>query len=60
MAANIMFDHLGRKRKERVVRERFEINTMTDEEIWKLYRFGKESIEKIFQLIEHRIKDHML
>ena len=55
MAANIMFDHLGRKRKDRVFRERFEINTMTDEEIRKRYRFGKESIEKIIQLVEHRI-----
>ena len=43
MAANIMFDHLGRKRKDRVFRERSEINTMTDEEIRKRYRYGKDN-----------------
>ena len=58
MTANIMFDHLGRKRKDRVFRERFEINTMTDEEIRKRYRFGKESIE-IIQLVEHNIKPNV-
>ena len=52
MAANIMFDHLGRKSKDRVFRVRFEI---TDDKIRKRYRFGKESIEKVIQLVEHRI-----
>ena len=28
-----MFDHLGRKRKERVFREHFEIGTMADDKI---------------------------
>ena len=55
MAANIMFDHFGRKRKDRVFRERFDISSMTDDEIRKRYRFGKESIEKIIQLVEHHI-----
>ena len=59
-----MFDHLSRIRKDRVIRVHFEINTMADDEIRKRYRFGKESIQKIIQLVEHVLnpppRDHML
>ena len=52
MAANVMFHQLGRRRADRVFRERFSIDHMCDEEIRRRYRFSKESIKQIVDMID--------
>jgi hypothetical protein len=52
MAVNILFDHLGRRRNDRVFRERFSIHNMSNEEIRGRYRFGKQSIATIVDLLD--------
>lgn len=48
MAANVMFHQLGRRRADRVFRQRFSIDIMGEEEIRirRRYRFGKDSIKQ--------------
>lgn len=54
MAANVMFHQLVRRRVDRVFRQRFSINNMAEEEIRirRRYRFGKDSIKQIVDLLE--------
>lgn len=54
MAANVMFHQLVRRRAHRVFRQRFSINNMGEEEIRirRRYRFGKDSIKQIVDLLE--------
>lgn len=54
MAANVMFHQLVRRRADRVFRQRFSINNMGEEEIriQRRYRFGKDSIKQIVDLLE--------
>ena len=52
MAANVLFGQLGRRRADRVFRERFSIGDMNEEEIRRRYRFGKESIKQIVDLLD--------
>lgn len=53
MAANITFDQLdGKRRVDRVSRERFFIKNISEEEIRKRYRFGKESLKRIVHLLD--------
>lgn len=54
MAANVMFHQLVRRRADRVFRQRFSINNMGEEEIRirRRYRFGKDSIKQIVDLLE--------
>lgn len=47
-----MFHQLGRRRADRVFRERFSIENMTEEEIRRRYRFGKDSIKQIVDLLD--------
>lgn len=52
MAANLMFHQLGQRRADRVLREWFSIGRMTEEEIRRWYRFGKDSIKQIADLTQ--------
>ncbi|XP_061193784.1 putative nuclease HARBI1 [Saccostrea echinata] len=52
MAANVMFGQLGRRRADKVFRERFSVQNMSEEEIRRRYRFGKESIKQIVDLLD--------
>uniref|UniRef100_A0A8W8P3J7 Uncharacterized protein n=1 Tax=Magallana gigas TaxID=29159 RepID=A0A8W8P3J7_MAGGI len=52
MAANVMFHQLGRKRADRVFRERYSLDNMCEEEIRRRYRFSKESIKQIVDMID--------
>ena len=52
MVANVMFHQLGRRRADRVFRERFSIDIMCEEEIRRRYRFSKESIKQIVDMID--------
>ena len=57
MAANVMFDQLGRQRKERVFRERRDpMEEMPDEEIRRRYRFGKDGITYILRQIQEKLE----
>jgi len=56
MAANVLFDQLGRQRNERVFRERRNpLEDMREEDVRKRYRFGKDNIHFITDLIRHKI-----
>ena len=52
MAVNVMFGQLGRRRADRVFRERFSVENMTNEDIRRRYRFGKDSIKQIVELLD--------
>lgn len=52
MAANVMFHQFGRIIADRVFRERFSIDNMCEGEIQRRYRFGKDSIKQIVDLID--------
>lgn len=52
MAANVMFHQFGRRRADRVFRERFSIDNMCEGELKRRYRFGKDSIKQIVDLID--------
>lgn len=54
MAANVMFHQLVRRRAHRVFRQHFSINNMGEVEIRirRRYRFGKDSIKQIVDLLE--------
>ncbi|XP_061166258.1 putative nuclease HARBI1 [Saccostrea echinata] len=56
MAASLMFCQLGRRRNDRVFRERFSLHTMDDEEIRKRYRFRKENIGRLVTLLEPSLR----
>ncbi|CAG2258086.1 unnamed protein product [Mytilus edulis] len=56
-AANVLFDQLGRKRNDRVYRERIDhLDQMRDEEVRKIYRFNKESIRFICNLLRDKLQ----
>ena len=57
MAANVLFGHFGRQRNDRVFRERSDpLTEMSDEEVRRPYRFGKDSIRHIAELIRPQIE----
>ncbi|CAG2256750.1 HARBI1 [Mytilus edulis] len=57
MAANVLFDQLGRQRNDRVYRERIDhLDQMRDEEVRKRYRFNKESIRFICNLLRDKLQ----
>ena len=57
MAANILYEHFGRRRNDRVFRERSDpLTEMSDEEVRRRYRFGKDSIRHIVELIRPQIE----
>ncbi|VDI63581.1 Hypothetical predicted protein [Mytilus galloprovincialis] len=57
MAANIFFDQFGRQRNDRVYRERIDhLHQLRDEEVRKRYRFNKESIRFICNLLRDKLQ----
>ncbi|XP_048240406.1 putative nuclease HARBI1 [Haliotis rufescens] len=57
MAANILFERLGRTRKDRVFRKRTQhLESMSEEEVRARYRFGKASIGYICDLVRDELQ----
>ena len=57
MAANILFDHLGRQRNDRIYRERIDhLEQLREEEVRKRYRFSKENIRFICNLLKDKLQ----